>query len=245
MKFSFGKINIADQILSDQRKFRENLRKKYRDMFKIKFSIDMEKAYQEIKQQIEINTQNEWPITPNVDMITYREMGQESLSKKERDDTFLNLYQNKEINLIVREWEQIIAHAFKGWKELLIEAKNVYLDGNYKVVIPLLFSYLEAFMNYYIGEDSKDVSAKLVKQFTNKYKEEHKLKMDYYMLESNEILLTEVIFKRGDFGKKKPVFNRHCVLHGRYDPKEWKEIHAIKLIVILSSLTFIQNVHKD
>lgn len=223
------------------KKMKEENKKRMRN----KFSFDWETIYKELDEQLKNNIQSQWPFTPNMDTFTFRDMGKSNISNHERDINFMKMYKSEEYNIIEEEWNQVIKQSFGGWGELLTEAKTLYFNGNYKIIVPLLFSYIEAFLSNYTTDFNDGRFVDLIHSYTNELVEKKTLEFDYYILKSNETILKKSVFRYAGFEDNKPFFNRNWVLHGRYDPSNWNETDVVKLIAILSSLAFMQEMIKD
>ncbi|PGW22242.1 hypothetical protein [Bacillus cereus] len=245
---------LKSDIFADLIKLFSDLGKQYSQLLKEALkplqNIDLQGLEKEWKEAAESLARKGWTIPMNMDIEEIFELSQIE-DKAVIDSSFQTFYsKEKEFQFIktnILEYELI-----NGWKELLEQCFENYEKGNYLIVIPNLFIIIENISNILISPRyQKYLNHNKRTSLRTKYK---KVQQD---IDSNSVYIIFYVsvaeflseaFAFGDFDNnpiRLPMINRDWVLHGRDDPKNWKQVDALRLFNALQTIVELDFLLKD
>lgn len=165
------------------------------------------------------------------------------LTLEELNDLYLNSLEKDDYSSTFQLLDDLEDNLDSGYKLEVNKIKKILeVDiDNYTLVIPHLYILLDyIFANIYNdGDLSKQeyMNNKNVKKMIKDKKIEDESYSGYYQLmQYNCLKLLNAHVKFSPFAN--PVFNRHHVLHGRFDPVNYDFSNFLKLLVLCSNLSW-------
>ncbi|MGQ7776839.1 hypothetical protein [Bacillus sp. WC2507] len=245
---------LKSDIFADLIKLFSDLGKQYSQLLKEALkplqNIDLQGLEKEWKEAAESLARKGWTIPMNMDIEEIFELSQIE-DKAVIDSSFQTFYsKEKEFQFIKTN---ILEHELiNGWKELLEQCFENYEKGNYLIVIPNLFIIIENISNILISPRyQKYLNHNKRISLRTKYK---KVQQD---IDSNSVYIIFYVsvaeflseaFAFGDFDNnpiRLPMINRDWVLHGRDDPKNWKQVDTLRLFNALQTIVELDFLLKD
>jgi hypothetical protein len=170
----------------------------------------------------------------------YIDIGLPTVTTHERDKYFKNLYEEK--GFLQCEIDEIIDNTNEDWKEVLYSCFSSIKNGDYKIAIPFLFSYIENQIAKIL--DTTMYGYKLKKEYESKLRTsiEDKDSTTYIFLKAVYVSSMNVYNASSNFKEERPnIINRNWVMHGRDDPRLWTITDVYKLLSVLSGIAFIMD----
>jgi len=199
----------------------------------------IEIAYERIESIIEHNSSYGWTMTGEMNTLVYMDGRLIELNGEQIDSIFVNYYgeYSKENYYITKDI--LLGEINDQWKEVLTDCFDLYEEGKYKVIIPMLISIVESEVSFITQSDA--YGRGLLNEWGSKILNE-KQKLTLIISRSIHNYLKDSLFGFKNFNSDRGSYlNRNWVLHGRDDPNLWKKSDALKLINLLSSLQFIKD----
>ncbi|MDR3156380.1 MAG: hypothetical protein LBT69_00465 [Lactobacillales bacterium] len=151
-------------------------------------------------------------------------------------------FHDKDMELSIISWElfDIVHAAPSEWKETLDESKNLFLknEENFRVILPLYYSYLENKIRFYHGEKTISVSNRLVNDFKEKLRKELS-KDDFIEYEALLKAIKKNLLRSKPFTNRNVGVNRNSVLHGVLPPSRWEKFNFYQVVFSLNLLDFL------
>jgi len=150
--------------------------------------------------------------------------------------------QDKEVETSIVRWElfDIVHSAPDEWKETLDVSKELFLadEENFRLLLPLYYSYLENRIRFYHGEKTLSVSNRLVNDLKNKLKAELS-EADFIEYEALLKAIKKNLLRSKPFTRKNVGVNRNSVLHGVVSPSEWKKFDFYQVVFSINLLQLL------
>lgn len=201
--------------------------------FVIEFSAKIDEA---IKQ----NSSAGWPLTNNMDVISYIEINEKCSDDKDRGKLFVEMFESGNSALYEEEKENTLEDVNEKYKDLLRQVFNAFERKEWLIAIPSLLLIIEGIIADTLSDNR--VGKQLIKEIKKLIDKE---KNDFNTLITLSLAnyLEKKTFRNRDFEKKRSInLNRHWVLHGRDDVRLWTEEDFYSLLCVISSITTIEKV---
>jgi len=149
---------------------------------------------------------------------------------------------SKEIETSIVRWElfDIVHSAPHEWKKTLNLSKELFLknEDNFRLLLPLYYSYLENRIRFYHGEKTLSVSNRLVNDLKEKLREELSV-TDFIEYEALLKAIKKNLLKSKPFTNKNVGVNRNSVLHGVVPPSEWRKFDFYQVVFSINLLQLL------
>ncbi|MFA1509998.1 hypothetical protein ACDN41_12280 [Priestia aryabhattai] len=205
--------------------------------------------YAEVEEEPTKETPNEiyikeaakrgWTPTESTNIYEYAKAFEKYRSLKNYDKFFMKLYDCENTEAYQEEKKFILDNITSGYKILIEQCFENYENGHYHITIPPLISLVDFHVATLM--ESKEWGCKLFNQWESKL-EQNK---DHYMYPFEYETYTHI--RKNIFGQEKRgrYSNRNKIMHGKDNPKYWKESYALKLFINISSLLTLIRIHKE
>ncbi|MBD8015053.1 hypothetical protein [Planococcus wigleyi] len=199
--------------------------------------------YENTKEIADHNSKFGWTLAGAMDPFIYIDDQLLGKSKEELDAHFYNYYSEEDWNSYKVLKKDIVGRIDPKWNELIDDCFFLFENDRYKSAIPVLFSVIEGELGTTL--DSDEVGTRLVRDMKRAAKGEE-ARFRKVVLYSIVKCFDKGLFVRNEFkDERKPVINRHWVSHGRDNPNLWEEVDFLRLITVLNSIQFVQEMAEE
>lgn len=202
--------------------------------------------YEEAKIIAKNNSKYGWTLASSMTLEVYIDEKLTGGSKEELDTYFYKHYSEDDWDEYKDLKSDIRENINPKWNELIDGCFILFEKGRYKIAIPTLLSIIEgeiaATLNTQkYGGPLKGHLRKSIKNEKDSFK-----KLGLYSVYTCIMYEGLGIFIQDIFNEeRKEVLNRNRVLHGRDDPRLWEEVDVLRLLTVLNSIQYVQQVIKD
>lgn len=177
-----------------------------------------------------------WLIPPNMGISEMLDV----VNAEKSEDVFKKFYSNK-VNY--KEMKITLNNCDLLDKDLIKECLWCYENNTYKVIVPALLIQIEKLLVKVCN--TKKIGRGLSKTFEEEVQKRRDMSFGFLHLHAASTFINE-IFDKHDFDDERLAsWNRAWVLHGRDDSKYWTDIEVLKLLNLLFSLTFINEIMNE
>jgi len=192
-----------------------------------------------LEKLIEKSTSHGWTITNETPVADYLHAQDLEDELEVFDQYFLNLYTENRNKLYNNEKEFILNNINNENELIITQCFASYERGEYHIAIPSLLMLIEG--QIYQLSKSNTVGFELLKKWRRIASNSDRDNLNLIMEISLIKFMMKSTFEFRDFEKqRRPIINRHRVLHGRDNPMAWKKSDALKLIINLSSILSVK-----
>ncbi|MDR7908107.1 hypothetical protein [Bacillus velezensis] len=193
--------------------------------------------YEGIEKTIYHNSRNGWTLTEEIPLHFYLDERSLSLKQAELDNKFTSYYEENNFKQLKVLRENLIKGLADRWVELIEHSLELYFEGKFRLMIPVLITIIEGEMSELT--ESASIGWRLMGDFKGKINDDDK----YLAITSYSIVyfFMEKLFTTHSFDEDRlPMINRNWILHGRDNPELWTKADALRLLNALSSIHFIK-----
>lgn len=199
--------------------------------------------YESTKEVVDHKSQYGWTMTREMAALTYISDEMLLKSKEELDEFFYNYYSEDEWDEYNELKESIQKRIDPKWSELMDDCFFLFEADRHRAAIPAIFSILEGKLSDLFESD--EGSGNLIRKL-NGTADEEEARFRKLVLYSTAKCLKEGLFASSPFkGGRKETINRHRVLHGRDDPKHWDRADFLRLVTVVSSINYIEEMMEE
>ncbi|MCA1182078.1 hypothetical protein FTE28_17690 [Bacillus licheniformis] len=198
-----------------------------------KITID----YERIEKITNHNSRHGWTLTGEIQIDFYLNDYFLTLGQNDLDNIFVSYYETNDYEQLKRLVKVLLEGLSEKWKELIEDTFKLYLEGKFRISIPVLITIIEGEISELT--ESVKVGMRLMGEFKDKIDENDK----YLAIASYSILnyFEEKLFKTHPFDEeRKSMINRNWILHGRDNPEHWGKADALRLLNTLATIQFIK-----
>lgn len=177
-----------------------------------------------------------WLIPPNMGISEMLDV----VDEDNPEDVFKKFYGNK-VNY--KEMKITLNNCDLLDTDLMKECLWCYENNTYKVIVPALLIQIEKLLIKVCN--TKKIGRGLSRAFEEEVQKRKDMSFGFLHLHAVSTFINE-IFDKHDFDEERlESWNRSWVLHGRDDSKYWTDIEVLKLLNLLFSLTFINEIMNE
>ncbi|MDD9783131.1 hypothetical protein PVE99_12055 [Priestia megaterium] len=200
------------------------------------WKILYEEAYPGLLNLAELIAKKGWLIPPNMGISEMLDV----VDEENPEEIFKKFYDNK-VNY--KEMKITLNNCDLLDKDLMKECLLCYENNTYKVIVPALLILIEKLLIKVCN--TKKVGRGLSRAFEEEVQKRKDMSFGFLHLHAASTFINE-IFDKHDFDEERlESWNRAWVLHGRDDSKYWTDIEVLKLLNLLFSLTFINEIMNE
>jgi len=193
-----------------------------------------------IDKAIESNTADGWPLTNEMDILSYMNIYEKSKDKNQRDELFVGLYEENNSEQLNAEKDIILENITYKYRSLTEEIFDGYANGYLKALIPSLITVIEGEVAKLLS--TKDYGWRLMNNLNNELKDKGSDMNSLVSLYCSSMLASKIFTKKDFDDRREATLNRNWELHGRDDPNKWTKSDFYSLISILSSFMYMEEV---
>lgn len=195
-----------------------------------------EEAHPGLLNLAELVAKKGWLIPPNMGISEMLDV----VDEENPESIFKKFYNNK-VNY--KEMKITLNNCDLLDKDLMKECLWCYENNTYKVIVPALLIQIEKLLVKVCN--TKKIGRGLSKAFEEEVQKRKDMSFWFLHLHAASTFINE-IFDKHDFNEERSEsWNRAWVLHGRDDSKYWTDIEVLKLLNLLFSLTFINEIMNE
>lgn len=204
---------------------------------------EFQKNHEVHAQIINRNTSRGWTMVGEFDLSDYLNEDILLYSDEELDLYYEELFYKENNKLLEETKENILYNIGNHNKKFAEEVFEAFERGLIKVAIPSLILLIEGTMASIAR--STDIGGKLKKQL-----KDHPIKeqadLNDIIFYTAFLFVTDTLYTWDKFDEpRKPIINRNRILHGRDNPDLWTQTDALRLIVVLATLTFFDELYGE
>lgn len=173
-----------------------------------------------------------------------------SYSQHKTDEIFLLHYEDNNNENFNHMKTEVLNNIDDKWKNTLSDCFELYENGKYRVIIPLLCSMIEGMIIHLMDYDEKEMQSRgygLTKAWKKKIEKESNGEKGLLLLTTYSLIqyLMSSFFTGHNFDSKRPKqLNRNWVLHGRDNPELWTKVDALKLFNKIATFEMIKEFYE-